>query len=162
LSSIGIGCELRAQHDRIGRDTDRAQFAHRVLRRLRLELVGRAQMRQQRQVDEHHVLFADQMAHLTDRFEERQRFDVADRAADLDDAHVGAAAFGDARDVRLDLVGDVRDHLNGRAEIVAAPFLLDDRLVDLTRRHVVVARERLVDEALVVARGRDRSRRRLR
>ena len=30
-------------------------------------------------------------AHLPDRFEERQRFDVADRAADLDDRHVGIA-----------------------------------------------------------------------
>ena len=58
--------------------------------------------------------------------------------------------LGDARDVRFDLVGDVRDHLNGRAEVVAAALLLDDRLVDLAGRDVVVAGQRLVDEALVV------------
>ncbi len=121
-----------------------------MLGRFGLELVCRAEVRQQREVDEHHVLFADEVAHLADRFQERQRFDVADRAADLDDAHFRAARFGDPRDVRFDLVGDVRDHLNRRAEIVAAAFLLDDRLVDLARRHVVVVGERLVDEALVM------------
>ena len=52
--------------------------------------------------------------------------------------------------VRLDLVRDVRDHLDGRAEIVAAPLFFDDRLVDLAGRDVVDARQRLVDEALVV------------
>jgi len=83
-------------------------------------------------MDEHHVLFADQVAHLTDRFEKRQRFDVADRAADLDDTDLRPARFGDARDVGFDLVGDVRDHLNGRPEVGAAALLLDDRLVDLT------------------------------
>src|SRR5665213_1040891 len=140
----------RAQHDRVGRDPDRAQLAHAVLRRLRLELVGGTEMREQREVHEHHVLVTDQVPHLPDRFEERQRFDVADRSADLDDADVGAAPFGDARDVCFDLVGDVRDHLDGRAEIVAAALLLDHRLVDLARRHVVVTGQRLVDEALVM------------
>jgi len=113
--------------------------------------VGRAEMRQQREVREHHVFVADDVAHLADRFEKRQRFDVADRAADLDQTYVRAARLGRARDVRLDLVGDVRDHLNGRTEVVAAALLLDDRLVDLTRRDVIVAGERLVDESLVVA-----------
>ena len=76
---------------------------------------------------EHHVLVADVVAHLADRFQERQRLDVADRSADFDDADVGAARFGDALDVRFDLVGDVRNDLNGRAEIVAAALLLDHR-----------------------------------
>ena len=46
---------------------------------------------------------------LTDRFEERQPFDVADRAADLDDHHVGITGFADFADPRLDLVGHVRE-----------------------------------------------------
>ena len=109
----------------------------RMLRRLGLQLVGGAEMRQQREMDVHHVLVADVVAHLADRFKKRQRLDVADRAADLDDADVGVARFGDALDVRFDLVGDVRDDLNGRAEIVAAPLLFDDGVVDLAGRDVV-------------------------
>ena len=62
-------------------------------------------------------------AQLADRLEERQRLDVADGAADLDDEHV--VALGALEDALLDLVGDVRDHLHGAAEVLAAPLLLD-------------------------------------
>ena len=77
--------------------------------------------------------------HLAHGFEERQRFDVADRAADLDDRHVDrrrAGLGGRTRappDEVLDLVGDVRDHLHRLAEIVAAALLLEHALVDLGR-----------------------------
>ena len=64
-------------------------------------------------------------AHLADRLEERQRLDVADRAADLDHADVGIA--GAHADAVLDLVGDVRDDLHGRAEVVAAALLARSR-----------------------------------
>ena len=51
----------------------------------------------------------------------------------------------------LDLVGDVRNHLHGFAEIIAAPLLQDHALVDLAAGQVVVAREDAIGEALVVA-----------
>ena len=71
----------------------------------------------------------DFLPELPDRFEERQRFDVADGAADLGDHHVHA--LGAARRMaRLDLVGDVRNHLHRRAEVFAAALLADDGLVD--------------------------------
>ena len=111
-----------------------------MLRGLGLQLVGRAEVRQQREVDEHDVLVADVVAHLTNRFEERQRLDVADRAADLDDARRRRrSSRRRGVIVRFDLVGDVRDDLDRRAEVVAAPLLFDDRLVDLTGRDVVDA-----------------------
>ena len=66
-------------------------------------------------MDEHHVLVADVVADLPDRLEERQRLDVADRPADLDDADVGPALLRNALNLRFDFVGDVGDHLNGRA-----------------------------------------------
>ena len=44
----------------------------------------------QRDVDVADVLAADVGAELADRLEERQRLDVADRAADLDDQDVDA------------------------------------------------------------------------
>ena len=64
------------------------------------------------------LLAALLMAHLADGFEKRQRLDIADGAADLHDHHVhirGHLAHGG-----LDFVGDVRDHLHGLAEVIAA------------------------------------------
>ena len=51
----------------------------------------------------------------------------------------------------LDLVRDVRDHLDGRAEVLALPLLAQHRVPDRAGRVVRVAREVLVDEPLVVA-----------
>ena len=78
-------------------------------------------IRDQRQVDVDAAAAAQLDADLADRLEERQRLDVADRAADLDHADVGVA--GAQADAALDLVGDVRNDLHGRAEVVAAPLL---------------------------------------
>ena len=52
---------------------------------------------------------------------------------------------------RLDFVGDVRNHLHGLAEIIAAALLGDDLLVDAAGGPVVVARKFGVGEAFVVA-----------
>jgi hypothetical protein len=54
----------------------------------------------------------------------------------------------------LDLVGDVRDDLDGAPEVVAAPLLVDDREVDLAGGPVAVARGHHAGEPLVVPRSR--------
>ena len=59
--------------------------------------------------------------------------------------------LGDQLDALLDLVGDVRDDLDGAAEVVAAALLADDRVVDRARGDVGAARGVRVREALVVA-----------
>ena len=53
-------------------------------------------------------------------------------------------------DAALDLVGDVRDHLHGLAEVVAAALGGEHRLVDRAGGGVGAPRQVLVDEALVV------------
>jgi hypothetical protein len=87
---------------------------------------------------------------LANRLDEGQRFDVADGAADLaqDEVEVGVEVGGDEL---LDRIGDVRDDLDGGAEIVAAPLALDDALVDPARGHVVALAGRDAGEALVMA-----------
>ena len=105
----------------------------------------------QRQVDEHAPPAADVDRELPDRLEERQRLDVADRAADLGDHEVDVARLGHQLDPLLDLVGDVRDDLDGRAEVVAAPLAADHGVVDPAGRHVRRAARVRVGEALVVA-----------
>ncbi len=90
------------------------------------------------------------LAQLADGLEERQPLDVAHRAADLHQHEVHPLArIG--QDEALDLVGDMRDHLDGGAEVVPPPLLLDDGLVDLAGGDVVGLGRRHAGEALVVA-----------
>ena len=141
---------LAAAHDDVGLDAAAAQLGDRVLGRLGLLLARRADERHERDVDVADVVAADVLAELPDGLEERQDLDVADRAADLGDHHVDVVG-GQAADAPLDLVGDVRDHLHGLAEVVAAALGGEHRLVDRAGRGVRVPRQVLVDEALVVA-----------
>ena len=134
-----------------GRDADAPQLVDRVLRRLGLQLARVADVGDERQVDEHAAPAPDVDRELADRLEERQRLDVADRAADLGDHEVDVAGLGDQRDPLLDLVGDVRDDLHGPAEVVAAALAADHRVVDAAGGDVRGAARVGVGEALVVA-----------
>ena len=141
----------RAADDDVGMDADAAKLVDRVLRRLRLQLAGGIEERHERDVQVDDVLGADLAPELPDRLEERQRLDVADRAADLGDDDVGRGDLLRPPDPRLDLVRDVRDDLDGRAEELALALLAQHGVPDRAGRVARVAREVLVDEALVVA-----------
>ena len=130
-------------------DADRAQFLDRVLRRLGLEFARGRDEGQQRQMDEDDMAARQVVAELADRLEERQAFDVADRAADLDQDEIDAVVA--LEDEVLDRVGDVRDHLHRRAEEVAAPLLGDDLLIDAPGGDVVLPVGAAAGEALVMA-----------
>ncbi len=105
----------------------------------------------ERDVDVEHVLGPDLAPELADRLEERLRLDVADRAADLGDDDVGVGDLRDGADARLDLVRDVRDHLHGRAEVLALALAAEHAVPDRAGGVVRGAGEVLVDEPLVVA-----------
>ena len=102
-------------------------------------------------MDEQAAPAPDVDGELADRLEERQRLDVADRAADLGDHEVDVARLGDQRDPLLDLVGDVRHDLDRAAEVVAAALAADHGVVDAARGDVRRAARVGVGEALVVA-----------
>src|SRR5271168_3009830 len=89
------------------------------------------------------------IAELADRLEIRQALDIANRAADLAQHEVEILVA--VADEFLDGVGDVRNDLDGGAEIVAAAFLGEDFLIDAAGGDVVLPRCRPSGEALVVA-----------
>src|SRR3954454_6794179 len=89
------------------------------------------------------------LAELPDSLEEGQALDVAHRATDLDQ-HEIAALVAVEHEV-LDRIGDVRDHLDRRAEIVAASLLGDDVEINPAGGDVVGPARRLAGEALVMA-----------
>ncbi len=151
LADVGRERPFRTRNDDVRVDTDAAELVDRMLRRLGLELSRRVDERDERHVQVADVLGAGLAPELPHRFEERQRLDVADRATDLRDDDVAVARLRGTADPLLDLVRDVRDHLHGRAEILAAALLADHPFPDRTGGVIRVPRKVLVDEALVVA-----------
>ena len=148
--AVGDGV-VAAQDEEVRLDAHRLQLAHGVLGGLGLELVGSGDVGHQRAVDEAHVFRALLLAELARRLQEGLRLDVAYRAADLCDHDVCLRLVGQAADAVLDAVGDMGDDLHGAAQIVAAALLVQQREVDGALGDVGLAREVLVDEALVVA-----------
>ena len=134
--------------DDVGLDTATAQLGHRVLRRLGLLLTG-DQVGHQGQVHVADVLPPHVPAELSDGLNEGHDLDVAHRAADLHNDDVDVVIAQPAHPL-LDLVGHVRDDLDGAAEEVPSALLLDHRAVDPSRGGVGVLAEILVDEPLVV------------
>ncbi len=124
-------------------------MVHRVLGRLGLGLAGRGDVGHQGQVHQHGALGAHFDAQLANRFEERLRLDVAHGTADFHQGHVGIA--GTLDDAALDLVGDVRNDLNGGAQVITTALLAQHVLVDTAGGEVVVLGHGGADEPLVVA-----------
>ncbi len=91
LPHLGVERMLRAAEQDLRLQTDLAQFRDALLRRLRLQFARRADVGHERDVHVDDVLRADFENELPDRFEERQPFDVAGRAADFGDDDVGFA-----------------------------------------------------------------------
>ena len=87
---------------------------------------------------EERILRTQLKAHLADRFQKWQRLDVAYGPTDLHDHHVDA--FRDFSDGGLDLIRDVRDHLNGFPQVIAAALFGQNRFVDSSGSPIVVAR----------------------
>ena len=142
-----LGLRPADQHLRLNAEAE--QLLDGVLGGLGLHLAGGLDVRHQRDVDVHRVLRTELGPHLADRLQEGQRLDVTDRAADLDDGHVGLP--GRLAHSGADLVGDVGDDLDGRPEVLATPLLGDDGVVDPAGGEVVGPAHRGRGEALVVA-----------
>ena len=111
---------------------DGAQFLDRMLRRLGLQLTARRQPRQQRQMHKDALPAWLVLCELADRLEKGQALDITDGAADLAQHEIDFVVAG--VDEILDFVGDMRNHLNRLAEIVAAPFVFEHVGVDPARR----------------------------
>ncbi len=140
-----------AADDDIRLDTDAPEVTDTHLGRLGLHLAGGAELGEEGDVDTEAVATADLSPHLANGLQVCLALDIADRAADLDDDDVGVMLPGGKADAALDLVGDMRDDLDGAAEVVTTALLGDDRGVDLAGGDVRRPGEVLVDEALVVA-----------
>ena len=106
----------------VGRDADGAEFFDRVLRRLGLQFAAGLDVGQQREVHEDTLAARLVLAELADRLEEGQPLDIAHGATDFA-KHEVDLIVADVDEV-FDFVGNVGDHLNGLAQIIAAALFL--------------------------------------
>jgi len=83
---------LCATDQQVGLDADRAEFPHTVLGWFGFQLSCSFEIRNQGQMDEQAVLFANFQGELSDGFKEGHPLDVADCASDFGDynIHIGA------------------------------------------------------------------------
>ena len=140
---------IAAAKQNVRLNPDAQHFLYAVLRWLGFQLAGSGDEGHQGDVHKERVLRTKLQAHLANRFEEGKRFNVADGAADFDNHNVDA--FGDFLDSGLNFVGNVRDHLDGFAEVIAAALFGEDGFVDAAGGPIIVAGKLGVSEALIVA-----------
>ena len=141
------GLLAAAQQD-IGLDAKPGQLAYRMLRRLGLQLAGGGDIRHQRNMHKTGCLAPHLVAQLADSLNKRQAFDITHRSADLAEHEVEVVSFGEGE--FLDRVGNVRDHLHRRTQIVAAPLLGDDIAVNPARGNIIRLPRRNASKPLIV------------
>src|SRR5687767_11229590 len=101
---------LRTADKDVGLNSDFHQLSNRMLCRLRLYFAGCGNERNESEVDEDCVFAPDLVPELADRLQKRERLDVAHRSTNLDDHDV--ALRREPLHRGLDLIGNVRNHLN--------------------------------------------------
>src|SRR3989338_9488421 len=104
-------------------------------------LARRTDIRKQRHVNIESVALSQFPAHLADRFQERQTFNISDGAANLNDRNVHIAVMRNFSDRIFDLIRDMRNDLHGLAEIITAALFHDNGVIDLSGRDVTRSEE---------------------
>ena len=149
--------------DDIRPDSHPLQLPDAGLRRLGLELLRAVQIRHERHVDHAAGSLGLFLHELADGLVDGLGFDIAHRAAHLDDRDGGLvrplgclAVRGFLRppgfhvEPALDLVGHMGNDLHRSAAVISAALLIQYGPVYFARGHVGVVIQALVDEALVV------------
>ena len=132
-------------------DADAAQFLDAVLGRFGLQLAGSGNIRDQGDMDIEAVIAGDILLDLANGFQEGFTFNIPYGTANFRNDKISVFFAAYAVDPFLDLVGNVRNDLYRTAQIITAPFLVDDGLVNPTGRNVGVAGQVDIDETFIMA-----------
>ena len=100
-------------------------------------------------MDIHAAAAAQLRTQLADGFEERQRFNIANRATDFHQRNI--RSFSGTQHVGLDGIGNMRDDLHRRAQIIAVTFLADHLGVNAAGGAVIELGGAHPHEAFIVA-----------
>src|SRR5262245_2757767 len=101
---------IRPTQKNIGLNSKARQLLYAMLSRFGLKFPSAGNIRHQGQVNIQHVLSAPVPGELSDRFQERESFDVTDRSADL--ANCDIVTLGGGENSPLDLVRYGGNHMH--------------------------------------------------
>ena len=121
-----------------------------MLSRLGLDLSSRTDDRQPGHVYEQAVFTPNFIPQLTKGFKKRLRLNITNRSADFKDHDLSAGFFCRQPDATFDLIGNVRNHLDGPAEIIATAFFGNGFSIDLPGREITDPAQADVNETFVV------------
>ena len=127
---------VRAAHDEIRLQAHAAQFLHRMLRGLGLDLMRGRDIGHEAHVNERGASRAFLLPKLPHRLHEGLALYVANGSTELGDHHVGVCVFLDGAKALHDSVCHMRNHLHGTAKEVPPAFAFDEILVDKPRSEV--------------------------
>ena len=129
--------DLGAADDDVRDDADLSKFGHALLGGFGLHFSGGPDKWKQCDVDEAGIFRADLERELTQCLEENVPLDIAYRSADLSEKDVCRHFFRHLIKATFNLVGDVRNVLDGSAQVVPFPFLFDHTFKDLAGTEAV-------------------------
>ena len=114
-------------------------------------LLRPAQIGDQGHMDEQAVLISHLQSDLAHSLQKRLGFNIPDGPSDLCDHHVRICLFSHAVHEFLDLIGNMRDHLDRGAQVFSSPLFVENVPVDLSGCQIGVLVQVLVNEPLIVA-----------
>ena len=151
LPNFRVDRHLGAAKDHLRLQADLPQLGDALLSRLGLEFAGGLDERNQCHVHDEHVADPSLELKLSNGLQKRQSFNVTGGSADFRDEDIGFGGCLDRADPILDFIGDVRNYLDGLAEIITTALVRENGLVDLATGDVVGPREHAICETLVVS-----------
>ena len=140
---------LSAQNQHIRLDTQLLKLLHRVLRRLRLKLLGSSDIRHISQMHAQAVL-PQLPTELSHSLKKRKRLNVANHAANLSDYEIIITRQTELLHRPLDLIGDMRHNLHRFAQIIATTLLIYHTLIDTPRGDIVGTSSADIGKTLIV------------
>ncbi len=127
------------------------QLLHTHLGRFRLHLPGSLQVRNQGYMNQYGILPANLELELPDGLQEGLALNIPHRSPDLNDGD-GLLLFRYCLvDPVLDLIGDVGNHLDSAPAVIPMAFLVQHGPVDLSRGHIGIGIQALIDKPLVMS-----------
>ena len=112
LAQLLINRMLGAAHKNLRLNANLTQLRHRLLRRFRLQLARRLDVRHQRHVNKQYIVATCLEGKLTQRLKKWQAFNVPSRPANFRDDDIRPRSSPDFANAVLDLVGHMRNHLD--------------------------------------------------
>jgi len=141
---------VAARHDHIRQDADGAQFAHGVLGGFGFSFFGGFQVRQPGQVHEGGIAAPQVVAHFPDGFQKRLTLNIPDSSTNFNQGNIRVGSLANQRDAPFNFIGDVGNDLNRAAQIVTAPFPVQNFLIDLAGSDRAIVRQAQVAKAFVM------------